>query len=94
MDKKGDEGVGVYVDVNSNINIFAKLSTAGKLWDDDDFTGCKMDVYCSEIIESLETQVDNDVDEVRIFRTSLCSKNNITLWANLILLPFLYPGTK
>lgn len=47
---------------------YAKLSTAGKLWDDDDFTGCKMDVYCSEIIESLETQVDNDVDEVRIFR--------------------------
>lgn len=47
---------------------YARLSSAGKLWDDDDFIGCKMDGYCREIIESLETQVDNDVDDVRIFR--------------------------
>ena len=47
---------------------YVKLGAAGKLWDDDDFTGCKMDVYCKEIIESLETPDDNDGDNVRIFR--------------------------
>ena len=47
---------------------YARLSTAGRLWEDSDFTGCKMDSYCQEIIESSEAQVDCDVDTVRIFR--------------------------
>ena len=46
----------------------ARLSTAGRLWDDGDFTGCGMNAYCQEIIESSEAQVHNDVDSVRIFR--------------------------
>ena len=44
----------------------AKLSSAGKLWSDDNFQGCKMDVFCNEIIDSLEAPQSND-GEVRIF---------------------------
>jgi len=47
---------------------YARLSSAGKLWNDEDFNGCKMDVHCKEIIDSLETSNDQEGDDVRIFR--------------------------
>ena len=43
-----------------------KLSSAGKLWDDDDFHTMKMDAYCKEIKNSLE-EVENE-QPVRILR--------------------------
>ena len=33
-----------------------KLSLAGKLWDDNDFERMKMDQYCKEIKDSLDSQ--------------------------------------
>jgi hypothetical protein len=41
-----------------------RLSSAGKLWDDDDFASMKMDEYCKEIRES----VDKEEIPVRIVR--------------------------
>jgi hypothetical protein len=43
-----------------------KLSIAGKLWCDEDFAGCKMDLFCEEIINSV-TATDAVVER-RIFR--------------------------
>ena len=47
-----------------------KLSTAGKLWDDEDFESMKMDAFCKEIRDSLDEEVVEEQDEqpVRIFR--------------------------
>ena len=44
----------------------AKLSSAGKLWSDDNFQGCKMDVFCNEIIDLLDAPQSNG-GEMRIF---------------------------
>ena len=30
---------------------YARLSAADRLWDDNDFIGCKMDGYCAEIVQ-------------------------------------------
>lgn len=46
----------------------ANLSSAGKLWDDDDFKFCKMDPFCAEIVESLENDDWNSNSQLRIFR--------------------------
>lgn len=47
-----------------------KLSTAGKLWDDDDFESMKMDMFCKDIRDSLGDEVveEQDVQPVRILR--------------------------
>ena len=37
-----------------------QLSSAGKLWDDDDFKSMKMDEYCKEIRESVDGNNSND----------------------------------
>jgi hypothetical protein len=44
----------------------SKLSSAGKLWDDDDLHTMEMDAYCKEIKNSLE-EVENE-QPVRILR--------------------------
>ena len=41
----------------------SKLSSAGKLWDDKDFASMKMDPYCKEITDLLET---NDISRRKI----------------------------
>ena len=45
-----------------------KLSTVGKLWDDEDFESMKMDVFCKEIRDSLDDEVveEQDGQPVRI----------------------------
>ncbi len=46
-----------------------KLSAAGKLWDDKDFEGLKIDVFCKEIQMSLEDEEVGEPEEpVRIRR--------------------------
>jgi len=45
-----------------------KLSAAGKLWEDKDFEGLKMDAYCKEIQMSLEEEVAEPEEPVRILR--------------------------
>ena len=46
-----------------------KLSAAGKLWDDKDFEGLKMDVFCKEIHMSLEDEEVGEPEEpLRILR--------------------------
>ena len=59
---------GRYQQLRANARHARLSSSAGRLWEDDDFIGCKMDGYCQEIIDSLATQVNNDADDVRIFR--------------------------
>ena len=44
----------------------SKLSSAGKLWDDKDFESMKMDRYCKEIKDSLETT--DEREPLRIVR--------------------------
>ena len=44
----------------------SKLSSAGKLWDDKDFESMKMDHYCKEIKDSLETT--DEREPLRIVR--------------------------
>mgnify|MGYP006169954155 CR=1 FL=1 len=44
----------------------SKLLMAGKLWDDEDFASMKMDAFCKEIKDSLESK-DNK-EPVRILR--------------------------
>ena len=44
----------------------SKLSSAGKLWDDKDFASMKMDHYCKEITDSLET--NDEREPLRIVR--------------------------
>ena len=46
----------------------AKLTSAGKLWDDEDFTFCKMDPLCNEIVESLRSDDLAAGGDLRIFR--------------------------
>jgi hypothetical protein len=43
-----------------------KLSSAGKLWDDENFSSMKMDPICKKIEESLEKE-DNE-QPVRVIR--------------------------
>ena len=45
-----------------------KLSAAGKLWEDEDFEGLKMDAFCKEIQMSLEEEVGEPEEPVRILR--------------------------
>jgi hypothetical protein len=47
-----------------------KLSTVGKLWDDEDFESMKIDVFCKEIRDSLDDEVveEQDGQPVQIFR--------------------------
>jgi hypothetical protein len=47
-----------------------KLSSAGKLWDDNDFASMKMDQYCREIRDSLGESIDDEEEEqqMRIVR--------------------------
>jgi hypothetical protein len=40
-----------------------KPSAAGKLWDDKDFEGLKMDVFCKEIQMSLEDEEVGEPEE-------------------------------
>ena len=44
-----------------------KLTSAEKLWDDDDFTFCKMDPLCNEIVESLQSDDLAAGGNLRIF---------------------------
>ena len=44
-----------------------KLSSAGKLWEDEDFRTCKMDPFCAELIESVEGSAPSE-NPTRIFR--------------------------
>ena len=44
----------------------ARIISAIMLWSDNDFQGCKMDIFCNEIMDSLEMTKSND-GEVRIF---------------------------
>jgi hypothetical protein len=47
-----------------------KLSSAGKLWDDNDFASMKMDQYCREIRDSLLESIDDEEEQqpMRIVR--------------------------
>jgi hypothetical protein len=45
-----------------------KLSAAGKLWEDKDFEGLKMDAFCKEIQMSLEEEVGEPEEPVQILR--------------------------
>ncbi len=45
-----------------------KLSAAGKLWEDEDFEGLKMDAFCKEIQMSLEEEAGEPEEPVRILR--------------------------
>ena len=40
-----------------------KLSTAGKLWEDEDFQSMKMDAFCKEIRDLLEEEVVEEEEE-------------------------------
>ena len=44
-----------------------KLSSAGKLWEEDDFKTMKMDLYCKDTWQALDVQRTTDVPE-RMFR--------------------------
>ena len=46
-----------------------QLSSAGKMWDDDNFMYCKMDAYCHDIVSSLQNDVIVEMGgRLRIFR--------------------------
>jgi hypothetical protein len=45
-----------------------KQSAAGKLWEDEDFEGQKMDAFCKEIQMALEEEVREPQEPVRILR--------------------------
>ena len=46
----------------------AGLSAAGKLWEDEDFEGCKMNLYCQPIIDKLAEKKSGKKKGPRIFR--------------------------
>ena len=47
-----------------------KLSSSYKLWSEDDFQGCKMGVFCNEIIDFSDAPQSNN-GEVRIFHAGV-----------------------
>ena len=59
-----------------------RLEVAGTSWDDNDFACCRMDAFCSEIVESLQTNILNaQVRNVHVWKETwekkkLCSNGN------------------
>mmetsp|Transcript_5832 Transcript_5832/g.13306 ORF Transcript_5832/g.13306 Transcript_5832/m.13306 type:complete len:319 (+) Transcript_5832:571-1527(+) len=47
----------------------AALSSAGRLWEDEDFEGCKMNLFCQPIIDQLAMKKSGQNNAPRIFRT-------------------------